>query len=192
MNKFSKIGLGFLAFVLLIASMASTASAIEAKKIKYRVETFTPPAGGCAVIASWSGANSNGGGGNNEEVVYRGTLDSNGVCRPGVATNQNPEVGAGSNDNSVFDDLLLPKIGDKKKENVRQMQFVLKNDGFLKVVDGNFGPGTKTALMKFQLKNNLPATGIFNPETKALMITKLKTINNAGAPSPVPMQAASN
>lgn len=53
---------------------------------------------------------------------------------------------------------------------VLELQKFLSNKGLLPVApNGYFGPATRSALMKFQSSNNIPATGFFGPRTRALV-----------------------
>jgi peptidoglycan hydrolase-like protein with peptidoglycan-binding domain len=60
-------------------------------------------------------------------------------------------------------------------EEIREMQQVLLREGFDVTVDGKLGPKTREALIEFQRKNGLEATGQINSET----MTKLG-INERG------------
>ena len=54
-------------------------------------------------------------------------------------------------------------VGERKRllypTTVKQMQQALKNAGQSVTVDGDFGPGTQTALRTFQTSRGIPATG---------------------------------
>ncbi len=50
---------------------------------------------------------------------------------------------------------------------VRSLQEMLVNDGFVIVVDGIFGPGTRDALAAYQGRNGLTQDGISGPSTRA-------------------------
>lgn len=45
---------------------------------------------------------------------------------------------------------------------------------YTKAVDGDWGPGSKSALVRFQAENNLVADGIWGPKTEAAMLRALK------------------
>ncbi len=61
------------------------------------------------------------------------------------------------------------KVG-QTSTSVTELQKMLIEQGFLSAkATGYFGALTKTALMKLQKKNNLPATGFFGPMTRALV-----------------------
>ena len=66
-------------------------------------------------------------------------------------------------------------------EEIREMQQVLIREGFDVTVDGKLGPKTKEALMAFQRKNGLQATGQMNSET----MTKLGINERGGEGSTV-------
>jgi peptidoglycan hydrolase-like protein with peptidoglycan-binding domain len=66
-------------------------------------------------------------------------------------------------------------------EEIREMQQVLIQEGFDVTVDGKMGPKTKEALMAFQRKNGLEATGQMNRET----MTKLGINERGGEGSTV-------
>ena len=54
-------------------------------------------------------------------------------------------------------------------DNVTGLQEALRQKGVSVAIDGNFGPGTETAVRQFQLSNQLTADGIVGPSTwKAL------------------------
>lgn len=73
--------------------------------------------------------------------------------------------------------------GAKNNNDVGVIQIVLLNEGFVTAVDGNFGPSTKTGLMKFQAKYNLIQTGTFDAQTKTLMEQKLRDLGRKGESS---------
>jgi hypothetical protein len=50
---------------------------------------------------------------------------------------------------------------------VRALQEMLVNNGFVIVVDGIFGPGTRDALALYQGRNGLTQDGIAGPSTRA-------------------------
>jgi putative chitinase len=65
--------------------------------------------------------------------------------------------------------MAVLKLGSSGPD-VQDLQQKLKTLGFdPKGVDGNFGPGTKTALMAFQQSNGLQADGIAGPATIAAL-----------------------
>ena len=66
-------------------------------------------------------------------------------------------------------------------EEIREMQQLLIREGFDVTVDGKLGPKTKEALMAFQRKNGLQATGQMNSET----MTKLGINERGGEGSTV-------
>lgn len=56
-----------------------------------------------------------------------------------------------------------------KDDNVRTMQQRLKDLGYTLSVDGNFGPGTRAAVVDFQWKKGLSADGSVGPKTWAAL-----------------------
>lgn len=67
---------------------------------------------------------------------------------------------------SISDNLKLGSSGDS----VKNLQKILIKNGLLNSeATGYFGKLTQSALIKFQTKNKLPATGILNTETLALL-----------------------
>ncbi|MDD3662708.1 MAG: peptidoglycan-binding protein, partial [Candidatus Pacebacteria bacterium] len=61
-----------------------------------------------------------------------------------------------------------------KGDDVRTLQTVLSDHGYLSLadVDGSFGPKTKEALIAFQIDNNLVGDGIAGPITRGVLKTK--------------------
>jgi uncharacterized repeat protein (TIGR03803 family) len=91
---------------------------------------------------------------------------------PESVKTQNPEYT--NNDVSFITDL---KLGDTN-EQVRLLQKTLNAKGFLVSKSGpgskgnettKFGPATKSALIKFQKANKIPATGYFGVKTRGVM-----------------------
>lgn len=68
---------------------------------------------------------------------------------------------------------LILKLGSKGAE-VRALQTKLRELGYMRTIDGDFGKGTENALKAFQTRNRLRADGIAGPST-------LAKINSAGA-----------
>ena len=80
--------------------------------------------------------------------------------------------------------LLVLKEGSKGSE-VRSLQTKLRDLGYMRTVDGDFGEGTKRALISFQNRNRLLADGMAGPSTLA----KLASRNAVRAPlTPKPTQ----
>lgn len=73
--------------------------------------------------------------------------------------------------------MLVLKEGSKGSE-VRSLQTKLRDLGYMKTVDGDFGEGTKRALISFQNRNRLLADGMAGPSTLA----KLSSRNAVRAP----------
>ncbi|MCL2313222.1 MAG: peptidoglycan DD-metalloendopeptidase family protein [Firmicutes bacterium] len=69
---------------------------------------------------------------------------------------------------------MILKIGSKG-ENVRKLQIQLKNLGYKIDIDGIFGKGTESAVMGFQLKNNLVTDGIVCIKTWDVLFKNEKT-----------------
>ncbi|MBP6908657.1 MAG: peptidoglycan-binding protein [Candidatus Pacebacteria bacterium] len=68
------------------------------------------------------------------------------------------------------------RVGLKSNTEVMNMQQQLKTLGFYSgAIDGNFGQGTKKALVKFQLNNNLTADGIAGQKTQIILESKITT-----------------
>ncbi len=59
--------------------------------------------------------------------------------------------------------------GDQGEE-VRVLQNLLADKGYDVDVDGNFGRGTRSAVKKFQRKNDLDADGVVGPSTWAALV----------------------
>jgi peptidoglycan hydrolase-like protein with peptidoglycan-binding domain len=71
-----------------------------------------------------------------------------------------------------------------QKEKIKQAQQALKDDGFYKGrVDGVWGHGSRQALMQFQRRNNLPATGRLDSNTFAAL-TQSTTPASIGSSMP--------
>lgn len=62
-----------------------------------------------------------------------------------------------------------PMYGDKNSTDVKLLQTVILKNGQNIAVDGNFGPGTRSELIRYQLMYRLPGTGTFNKETRVFM-----------------------
>jgi peptidoglycan hydrolase-like protein with peptidoglycan-binding domain len=68
------------------------------------------------------------------------------------------------------------RVGLKSNTEVMNMQQQLKTLGFYSgAIDGNFGQGTKRALMNFQLKNNLIADGVAGIKTQKILSSNVDT-----------------
>lgn len=66
-----------------------------------------------------------------------------------------------------------PTFGERNSLDTKILQSVLNRDGQNIIIDGNFGPATKTGLMRYQGKYRLlPANGVFNPTTRTFIETK--------------------
>jgi peptidoglycan hydrolase-like protein with peptidoglycan-binding domain len=59
---------------------------------------------------------------------------------------------------------------------VVELQQLLNTKGFRLIVDGNFGPATKAAVLKFQRQNTLLADGIVGPTTWAALRKAIASI----------------
>jgi len=63
--------------------------------------------------------------------------------------------------------------GSKYPTYVKWLQWELNNRGYSCSIDGSFGPGTETALIKYQTDNNLEPDGICGPATRASLVNKI-------------------
>lgn len=66
-------------------------------------------------------------------------------------------------------DMEMLRIGSRGDE-VRSLQILLSNHGFIGTADGIFGNGTEDLVIGFQKKNNLSADGIVGKSTWALLL----------------------
>lgn len=65
------------------------------------------------------------------------------------------------------------RVGSPYYQDVINLQLILQNIGFYtKSIDGKFGPGTKSALVMYQSKNNLVPDGIAGRKTYASFNTE--------------------
>lgn len=91
-----------------------------------------------------------------------------------------PETAISTNTNTI--PLLITRtLSIKSKgEDVKALQTYLKNKGYsISVIDGIFGPQTKSAVIKFQTTNKLYPDGAVGPKTRELMVTtNLNTTTN--------------
>jgi len=70
-----------------------------------------------------------------------------------------------------------------QKEKIKQAQHALKNEGLYKgKIDGNWGSKSRQALMQFEKRNNLPATGKLDSKTFAALTQS--TPANIGSSTP--------
>ena len=58
----------------------------------------------------------------------------------------------------------------KRGEDVKWLQWELNDRGFSCAVDGNFGPGTKEALMAYQVSAGLAPDGSCGPATRKALL----------------------
>ncbi|MDQ5971314.1 MAG: binding 1 protein [Patescibacteria group bacterium] len=191
MKKFLKIGLGSFVFILMFVSFTGF---IFAKEVKYEVGRTTkylghdPDSGRnlCQVTITYSDGSTYTVGGEMKGDGTKIWCDTR-----GYSANKNPQedgiYGGGAilpttGASQVFD-AKTPVLGNKNNTNVKKIQLVLKNEGLISAVDGNYGSMTKSAITKFQKKYKLPASGTINKETKALLITKFINPDEAGVNS---------
>ncbi len=78
---------------------------------------------------------------------------------------------------------------------VVELQQILNTKGFRLIVDGYFGPATKSAVVKFQRQNGLTADGIVGPLTwlelrKTVASIRLTEVCEAYDPEGQPYQTA--
>ena len=66
------------------------------------------------------------------------------------------------------------RLGSQGKR-VRELQSLLVRAGYSMNVDGDFGPSTKAALVKFQKKSGLDADGVAGPQTMRILTQYLQT-----------------
>lgn len=72
-------------------------------------------------------------------------------------------------------------------DSVTRLQTRLKELGYYTdAVDGQFGPGTRTAVTEFQRQNDLSADGIVGTETSALLYSDAAKVAVTSAPTDVP------
>ncbi len=94
---------------------------------------------------------------------------SGGIASDGTSTVSKPSISSNTSSSSS-----LLRVGSKG-EAVKTLQRNLNSLGYNLSVDGDFGPGTKNAVIDFQRKNGLSADGIVGPATQAKIKEKLST-----------------
>ncbi|HET8842455.1 MAG TPA: peptidoglycan-binding protein [Ktedonobacteraceae bacterium] len=66
-------------------------------------------------------------------------------------------------------------------ENVRSIQYMLRQRGYNITADGDFGPATQSAVKSFQSSKNLSVDGVVGPNTWAALIVTTQSGSNGNA-----------
>jgi len=153
MKKYLKIWLGSFVFLIMFGAFAGVALAVTTIKISNL--------GGNQCMVTITVSQYEGG---PEKVTYRlGKINSKtGGCDIYHDQSTNPDgtpikvenssIFQGGVLNSVFSD-NTPKYGNRNNDDVRRIQIVLKNEGFVvKNIDGVFGTQVRVGLKAFQKK----------------------------------------
>ncbi len=84
----------------------------------------------------------------------------------------------------------LVKIG-QISERVKSVQYLLRSRGYTVAADGNFGPGTETAVKNFQTSRSLTADGVVGAQTWESLISTVRLASTGDAVRAVQSQLAS-
>ncbi|OGI72470.1 hypothetical protein A3J61_02470 [Candidatus Nomurabacteria bacterium RIFCSPHIGHO2_02_FULL_38_15] len=181
MKKYLKVALMSFVFIMAFGLFAGTAFAAQT----WIMNSVPPPNGACSITRITEGTFNDGTpytetrtstvGKMVDGFCVGATFDRNSINPDGtlIKTENSPiDQGEVANPADPFGD-TTPRYGNKNSEAVRNIQAVLLESGIPVVIDGNFGPNTKRGIMTFQIQNNLPQTGLFDQNTRAVMEAKL-------------------
>lgn len=128
------------------------------------------------VFSSNSGGGSGGGGAVSNPSAITSTQTNNIQTNKNLSVNKipaSPQIASSTQKTFVFNKNI--KLYTKNKD-IIELQRFLNNKGYIVAIKGQgskglesnyFGPATKKALIKFQIKNNIrPATGLLNSNTR--------------------------
>ncbi|MBQ7933266.1 MAG: peptidoglycan-binding protein, partial [Lachnospiraceae bacterium] len=97
-------------------------------------------------------------------MTINSMLSDNGTAQAPVAS--------GSNSNTYPAPNRIVRTGHSNRTEVLWLQTELRQAGYQLAVDGRFGPGTRAALMDYQLRHGLTVDGVCGPRTIQSMISQ--------------------
>lgn len=123
---------------------------------------------GSFAFARYKRTNSNGRWGMNSSYSFRGC-----IINPSIGPVTKPETKPSKTQKAYTGKLPTSNLRrGSKGEQVKLLQRFLTWYGYKLTEDGSLGPATESAVLKFQIENDLEADGIVGPKTRA----KMKTI----------------